>query len=39
MTSKELKKLLEEKLHNALIEVKERLAEQKFLEEKNHDGI
>ena len=33
------KKLLEEKLHNALIEVKERLAEQKFLEEKNHDGI
>jgi predicted nuclease of restriction endonuclease-like (RecB) superfamily len=38
-TSLPPKKLLEEKLHNALIEVKERLAEQKFLEEKNHDGI
>jgi hypothetical protein len=33
-TSLPPKKLLEEKLHNALIEVKERLAEQKFLEEK-----
>ncbi|MFM7457864.1 MAG: YhcG family protein [bacterium] len=32
-TSLPPKKLLEEKLHNALIEVKERLAEQKFLEE------
>ena len=38
-TSLPPKKLLEEKLHNALIEVKERLAEQNFLEEKNHDGI
>jgi hypothetical protein len=27
--------ILQEKLHHALIEVKERLAEQKFLEDKN----
>jgi hypothetical protein len=31
------KQLLEEKLHNALIEVRERLAEQKFLEGTNNE--
>jgi len=36
-TSLPPKELLEEKLHNALIEVRERLAERKLLEERNHE--